>query len=88
MNTASDYVIERNIFDRCAFRLLHLVAKEKESCPVMRGNTYIQYEGGMLGQYGANSESEPPILIADEDMASVVREVFGDVSAITHIIPR
>ena len=86
VNTASDYTVEGNIFDRCAYRLLHLVAKEKESCPVMKSNTYIQYDGGMLGQYGANSECEPPVLSADENMESVVRDVFGDESAQTYTV--
>ena len=91
VNTASNYTVEGNIFDRSAFRLLHLVAKEQESCPVMKNNTYIQYEGGMLGQYGANlatKENEPPILIADDNAEDVVRDTFGDVVGMVYIVEK
>jgi predicted nucleic acid-binding Zn finger protein len=88
VNTASDYLIEGNIFDRCAYRLLHLVAKEKGSCPVMKSNTYIQYEGGMLGQYGANAEAEPPILTADENTELTLKDVFGDENAQTYVVAK
>ncbi len=64
-NTASDFVIRHNIFDRCRYRLLHLVAKEESSLPLMQGNRYIQPDGACLGQYGANGIQEPPMLIAD-----------------------
>ena len=44
----------------------------------MSGNTYIQTKGGMLGQYGANSVSEPPILPFDE---SNIKQIFCDKDA-------
>ena len=80
-NTASAFVIRNNIFDRAAYRMLHLVAKKQESCPVMDGNTYVQTCGLSLGQYGANEESEPPILPFDETAEAVIRDVFGDRNA-------
>lgn len=80
-NKASDYHIVNNIFDRAAYRMLHLVAREPESLPEMRGNTYVQSLGGMLGQYGANQEKEPPVLTFDENAEASVRELFGDAAA-------
>lgn len=77
-NRASDYHICDNIFDRAAYRMLHLVAKDKESMPEMRGNTYVQTIGGMLGQYGENKEKEPPILTFDMDAEDRIRDVFGE----------
>ena len=77
-NVASEFYISENIFDRSAYRMLHLVAKDASSCPVMSKNTYAQTEGGMLGQYGANSVSEPPILPFDE---SNIKQIFCDKDA-------
>lgn len=78
VNRASDYRIVGNIFERCAYRMLHLVAKKQESCPEMKGNTYIQDKGGMLGQYGGNEAEEPPIIRFDEDIENVIANVLGD----------
>ncbi len=80
-NRASDYRIVDNIFDRAAYRMLHLVAREPESLPKMSGNTYVQTLGGSLGQYGANQEKEPPILTFDENAEASVKELFGDAEA-------
>ena len=77
-NVASEFYISENIFDRSAYRMLHLVAKDASSCPVMEKNTYAQTEGGMLGQYGANSVSEPPILPFDE---KYIKQIFCDKDA-------
>ena len=81
VNAASDYRICGNLFDRCAYRLLHLVAQKAQSCPDMHGNTYIQNAGGMLGQYGANEVAEPDILWFDEAIDSTVRDILGDQKA-------
>lgn len=58
--------------------MIHLVAKETESCPVMEDNTYIQRLGLPLGQYGANAEAEPPMLIFDEEAEETLRAVVGE----------
>ena len=86
VNAASDYRSEENVFDRCAYRMLHLVAQKQASCPVMRGNTYIQHAGGMLGQYGGNEAAEPPILRFDDGIEATVRDVLGDAEATVCVI--
>jgi len=86
VNAAGDYRITGNIFDRSAYRMLHLVAKKQESCPEMDGNTYIQRAGGMLGQYGGNEVREPEILMFDEDIEKTIRDVLGDMNAEVHVI--
>ena len=58
--------------------MLHLVAREQESLPKLYENTYIQKTGGMLGQYGANKEQEPEIVIFDSTVEKVIHEQFGD----------
>ena len=78
VNRAQDYRINDNIFDRCGYRLLHLVARDESSLPVMVGNTYVQNEGGMLGQFGANHTAEPPVLIYGEDSERDITELMGD----------
>lgn len=85
-NTASNYTISDNIFDRSAYRMLHLVAKKPESCPVMNGNTYIQNLGGMLGQYGSNEIEEPAVEIFDENAEERIQNIFGDKSAKVYVI--
>lgn len=77
-NMASNFVISANIFDRCAYRLLHLVALKDEYCPEMVGNTYIQSRDGKLGQYGGNEAMEPENLNFSE---TAVKEIFGDKTA-------
>ncbi len=80
-NTATDFSIHDNVFGRAAYRMLHLVAKDEESCPVMYHNKYVQSLGGMLGQYGANKDKEPEILPFDESAESYVSEVLKDENA-------
>ena len=86
VNNARDYKICDNIFDRCAYRLLHLVARDKKSLPEMSGNTYIQTKGGMLGQFGANCEREPGIEIFDDSAAQKIRDIFCDEDAKVYIL--
>lgn len=78
VNTARNFTIENNIFDRSAYRMLHLVAEKDEYCPVMNGNTYIQNIGGMIGQWGGNEVKEPDIKMFDENAEEKINNVFGD----------
>jgi len=78
VNTASDYRIHDNVFGRAGFRMVHLVAKEPESCPKMWNNTYIQDLGMTLGQYGYNREEEPENMVFDEQAEEKIRTVFGE----------
>ena len=86
VNTARDYHIYDNIFDRSAYRMLHLVALKDAYCPKMHDNTYIQHKGGMIGQYGGNEEAEPDIRNFDENVERTISEVFGDKNAKVYII--
>lgn len=84
-NKASEYRVHHNVFDRAAYRMLHLVAKEQESCPEMWGNTYIQHADKTLGQYGGNAEAEPPVL-SFENAEEKIATVFGDKDAKVYTI--
>lgn len=77
-NTARNFIIRNNIFDRAAYRMIHTVALDGASCPKMDGNTYIQHRGGVLGRYGENKISEPDDLIFDENAENAVKEILGD----------
>jgi len=81
VNRAVDYRILDNVFDRCAYRMLHLVARDEASCPLMDGNTYVQYDGECLGQYGGNSVREPDMLYFDGGIEKTIERVLGDQSA-------
>jgi len=86
VNKARNYTVHHNIFDRAAYRMLHLVAKEQESCPEMHDNTYIQYLGNMIGQYGGNEVKEPDIEMFDENAEKKITEIFGDKNAKVYVI--
>ncbi len=85
-NPARDFTICNNIFDRCAYKLLHLVAEKNEYCPKLNGNTYIQYQGGMLGRYGGNEVEIPEIQKFDENAELKIKNVFQDQSAMVYLI--
>ncbi len=80
-NRAFNFTIHDNIFDLSAYRMLHLVAEKQEYCPKMSGNTYIQHKNGMLGQYGANGISEPPIMDFGDNAEELIKNVLGDTDA-------
>lgn len=81
VNTASNFTIHHNIFDQAGYRMVHLVAREKESLPKLYENTYIQKSGGMLGQYGENREQEPEIECFGENAEEIIKEQWGDLNA-------
>ena len=85
-NKARGYSVHHNTFDRSAYRMLHLVAKEQESCPEMHDNVYIQHLGGKIGQYGGNAVAEPENLAFDEQAEEKINNVFGDKSATVYVI--
>ena len=86
-------MIKDNIFDRAAYRTLHIVAKEKDSLPKMRGNTYIQTLGYALGQFGAyeteNGVKEiPENVVFDENAEKTIVEKIGDSTAKVYSLER
>ncbi len=80
-NVARNYSVHNNIFDRSAYRMLHLVAEKPESCPDMYENTYVQNAGGMIGQYGGNELEEPPIYYFDGNEEKTIEDIFKDKNA-------
>ena len=85
-NKARNFIIHNNVFDRSRYRLLHLVARDKNSCPEMRSNVYIQKRGALLGQYGPNAIQEPPVLIFDDNAPQIISNIFGDKEHCVHLI--
>lgn len=75
-----------NIFDRSAYRLLHLVAREQGSLPKLEGNIYIQTLGGTLGQFGGCERGEPQIQIFDERAEDYIKKTLGDGDAKIYFI--
>lgn len=78
-NVAYDYRIENNVFDRSAYRMVHIVAKEEKHLPVLNGNVYIQNENYLLGQF--SSLDDIKIIDFDENASDVIREKLGDKNA-------
>ena len=88
VNVARNYTVHDNVFDRAGYRMLHLVAQKDEYCPEMHDNTYVQYEGGMLGQWGGNENGEPEIEIFDDKADEKVANIFHDKNAKVYIIKK
>lgn len=85
-NTARNFSIYNNIFDRSAYRMLHLVAEKDEYCPKLYDNTYIQNDGGMIGQYGGNEVKEPEIEIFDDNAEEKLEKIFKEKNPEVYII--
>ena len=77
-NTARNFRICHNLLDRAAYRMIHLVAEDEKSLPILCGNIFVQTEGGCLGQYGSTGGGIPPMLAFDEDVEATVACVIGD----------
>ena len=80
-NTARNFSIHNNIFDRAAYRMIHTVALDESSCPKMYENTYVQNLAAPLGQYGANELQEPPVIAFSENAEIDLQNHFGDKDA-------
>ena len=85
-NTARNYTVHNNILDRCAYRLVHLVAEKEEYLPEMYENTYIQKFGMTLGQYGAKEKKEPEIMAFYENAEEIIKTEIGDQDAKVYYI--
>ena len=77
-NTATDFVIRENLLDRAAYRMIHLVAEDRQSLPAMEGNVYWQTRGGCLGDYGTTENGLPQSLCFDGDVQRAVAEILED----------
>ena len=87
-NAARNFVIRNNVFDRAGRRSLHLVASASASCPVMEGNTYVQYEGGLLGKRGGRECGEPADIVFDGGIEDAIKTVFGDTEAKVYTVKK
>jgi hypothetical protein len=85
-NTASNYRIHHNILDRAGRRIVHLVADTQDSCPAMWENTYVQYDGGCLGQWGGKENGEPTTHPFTADAERILTETFGERDPKVYII--
>jgi hypothetical protein len=77
-NTARNFSVYNNIFDRSAYRMIHMVAKENASCANMYENTYIQKYGMTLGVYGAYEFAEPETIGFFDNAEEKIRKDYGD----------
>lgn len=75
-NYCENYVIENNVFLRCAYDLLQIGCINREGVPVMRGNTYVQSKDGRFGNVGVNPVQQRQIF--NNSAESVVRVGLGD----------
>ena len=88
VNTARNYTIHNNIIDRAGRRMIHVVADKQEWAPQMWENTYIQYDGGCLGQHGGKENGEPPTYPFTDDAERIITEVFGEKDPKVYIIKK
>lgn len=84
-NPARNFVIRDNIFDRAAYRMIHTVALSEKSLPEMRGNTYIQHRGALLGLYGSKEIGNPKELVFDNEVEKTIKYVVSDTHSKVYI---
>ncbi len=85
-NVARNFSIHDNIFDRSAFRLIHCVADKTEYCPSLSNNTYVQHEGGLLGQWGGKENGEVETKVVNENSEYAIQNEYGDENAKVYLI--
>ena len=85
-NKASNYSIHNNLIDRAGRRMIHLVAETQDSCPAMWENTYVQYDGACLGQWGGKENGEPTTHPFTDDAERILTEEFGERNPEVYII--
>ena len=78
-NTASNYSVHDNIFDRSAYRLVHFVGEKQEDCPILARNTYVQKYGQALGSFGAAAATVPLAFFENAD--KLIENIFGEKDA-------
>ena len=66
--------------------MIHLVAKDRESLPLMYENTYLQKLGLSLGQYGSKENGEPANMVFDERADKKINETVKDRDATVRFI--
>ena len=76
-----NFSIHDNIFDRSAYRMIHIVAENEKSCPKMYNNTYVQNRGALLGQFGSKENGIPEMLYYDDSVEQTIKEIIKDENA-------
>lgn len=85
-NAACDFIIHDNIFDRSAYRMVHLVAHDEESVPRLYNNTYIQKNGGILGEYGTYSGTALEVIPFDQNAKARIEKQLNDQGSVVCIL--
>ncbi len=78
MNTAENFVIENNIFDRSRYMLLHVGVAVASSFPSMKNNTYIQLADGEFGRCGVNRTK---LTMFDNSIQEYIKNTLKDQDA-------
>ena len=80
-NQAENFVIENNILDRSTDALFQMGAGSAAWLPQLKGNTYVQTLGALLGYWGVNP---PPLFLYDAAAADTLRQVMEDEAAVVY----
>lgn len=51
-NRFDNFVVRNNIFDRSTWFLIKMNAEQEKYLPKMEGNTYVQYDKGIVANFG------------------------------------
>ena len=82
-NQAENFVIENNILDRSTDALFQMGAGSAAWLPQLKGNTYVQTLGALLGYWGVNP---PPSFPYDADATDTLRQVMKDETAVVYYV--
>ena len=80
---SKDYVIRNNIFDRGRYNILQAGCMKPEYAAKLEGNTYIQYEGNLLGNLG-----DTTVYNFDENVEHVIKDIYGDKTAEIYFVKK
>ncbi len=82
-NRFSNFVIRNNIFDRSTYYLIVTNAEQDKYLPKIEGNTYVQYNGGIVANYGTGRGTDYKMNYLTDYYMS---EIIGDKTATIYYV--
>ncbi len=82
-NRAHNFVIEENIFIRSRYMMLQCGTEMPVFNPILKHNTYVQFEGGQFGMVGEKGRRA-----YDSEIEDVIRKKYGENDAVIYFIKK
>lgn len=82
-NRAHNFVIEDNIFIKSRYMMLQCGTEMAVFNPILKNNTYVQFEGGQFGMVGEKGRR-----MYDADVESLLKDKYGEKDAKVYFIKK